>query len=83
MTNEPKPHDMMVATVTISHTGAHLATVPGRAGQSLTGLMAESERISPSGTIVIRGAYTSDGTFWGPGKGRVMARRESGRWLVG
>jgi hypothetical protein len=35
------------------------------------------------GDMTVRGEYTSDGTYWGIGKGRVVAQRENGRWLVG
>jgi hypothetical protein len=35
------------------------------------------------GDLQIRGEYTSDGSHWGLGRGRVVARREHGRWLVG
>lgn len=32
---------------------------------------------------VVRGEYTSDGSHWGPGKGRQLAIRENGSWIVG
>lgn len=32
-------------------------------------------------TITVRGDVTSDGRSWGPGRGRVEAVREHGRWL--
>jgi hypothetical protein len=35
------------------------------------------------GNLEVRGEYTSDGSHWGLGRGRVVARREHGRWLVG
>lgn len=35
------------------------------------------------GDLQIRGEFTSDGSRWGFGRGRVVARRENGRWLVG
>jgi hypothetical protein len=35
------------------------------------------------GDVEIRGEYTSDGSRWGLGRGRMVARRENGRWLVG
>lgn len=35
------------------------------------------------GDLQIRGEYTSDGSHWGLGRGRLVARRENGRWLVG
>jgi len=35
------------------------------------------------GDLQIRGEYTSDGARWGLGRGRLVARREHGRWLVG
>jgi hypothetical protein len=35
------------------------------------------------GDLQIRGEYTSDGSHWGLGRGRIVARREHGRWLVG
>jgi hypothetical protein len=37
----------------------------------------------PSGGVVVRGEYTSDGTHWGLGKGRLVASRENGRWVLG
>lgn len=37
----------------------------------------------PKGDLVVRGEYTSDGSHWGLGFGRLVARRENGRWLVG
>lgn len=33
-------------------------------------------------SVQVRAAYTSDGTFWGEGKGRVVAERGGGRWKV-
>lgn len=36
----------------------------------------------PSSRVSVDAAYTSDGTFWGEGRGRVMAWRVGGRWLV-
>jgi hypothetical protein len=35
------------------------------------------------GDLQVRGEYTSDGSRWGLGRGRLVARRENGRWLVG
>jgi hypothetical protein len=35
------------------------------------------------GDLQIRGEYTSDSSHWGFGRGRVVARRENGRWLAG
>lgn len=35
------------------------------------------------GDLQIRGEYTSDGSHWGLGRGRLVARRENGRWLIG
>lgn len=37
----------------------------------------------PRGNLEVRGEYTSDGSHWGLGRGRLVARREHGRWLVG
>lgn len=31
--------------------------------------------------VVVRGAYTSDGTYQGVGRGRVVAVREHGKWV--
>ena len=36
-----------------------------------------------TGDVVVRGEYTSDGTHWGLGRGRVVAQRENGRWILG
>jgi hypothetical protein len=35
------------------------------------------------GDLQVRGEYTSDGSHWGLGFGRLVATRENGRWLVG
>lgn len=35
------------------------------------------------GDLLVRGEYTSDGTHWGLGRGRLVAQRENGRWLLG
>jgi hypothetical protein len=35
------------------------------------------------GDVVVRGEYTSDGTHWGLGRGRLVAQRENGRWTMG
>jgi hypothetical protein len=37
----------------------------------------------PKGDLQVLGEYTSDGTHWGIGRGRLVARRENGRWLLG
>jgi hypothetical protein len=37
----------------------------------------------PSGGVIVRGEYTSDGTHWGLGRGRLVASRENGRWVLG
>lgn len=35
----------------------------------------------PAGDAVVRGEYTSDGQFWGPGRGKIYAIREGKRWV--
>jgi len=37
----------------------------------------------PAGGVIVRGEYTSDGTHWGLGRGRLVASRENGRWVLG
>lgn len=37
----------------------------------------------PRGDLQVRGEYTSDGSHWGLGFGRVVALREQGKWIVG
>ncbi len=54
--------------------------IPSTESASMQGAMSKAP---PSGDVSVKGEYTSDGTYWGLGLGRVMARRENGRWLVG
>lgn len=50
---------------------------------SLAGIMAIADAQAPKhASLVIRSDRTSDGTFWGPGLGRILAQRNHGRWLV-
>lgn len=35
------------------------------------------------GNLEVRGEYTSDGSHWGIGRGRLVAVRENGRWRLG
>lgn len=47
---------------------------------SVQGAMASA----PSkGDLQVRGEYTSDGSHWGIGRGRLVAVRENGRWMLG
>lgn len=49
---------------------------------TIQGAMAKAPAGSSYATV--RGEWTSDGTHWGVGKGRVVATREGGsRWIVG
>jgi hypothetical protein len=47
---------------------------------SIQGAMASAP---PKGDVAIRGEYTSDGTHWGVGRGRLVASRANGRWALG
>jgi hypothetical protein len=50
-------------------------------GNSLKGVMWTAQENAPKGAeIVVRSDKTSDGHFWGEGKGRVEAAYEKGRW---
>lgn len=51
--------------------------------RTVRGAMAQADaHAHPASRVRVNAAYTSDGTFWGEGKGRVMAQRERGRWHV-
>lgn len=52
-------------------------------GATVRGAIDLARRLKPKGNLVICGDYTSDGTFWGAGKGRVVAFRDGGRWILG
>ena len=47
---------------------------------TVQGAMASAPR---SGGVMVRGEYTRDGTHWGLGRGRLVASRENGRWVLG
>jgi len=52
-----------------------------KTGSSVKGLMDAADREVPKSkarSVVIREDYTSDGTYWGSGHGRVVASREGG-----
>jgi len=52
-----------------------------KTGSSVKGLMDAADREAPKSkarSVVIREDYTSDGTYWGSGHGRVVASREGG-----
>lgn len=50
---------------------------------SVKGAMALADsHAHPSYRVGVRAAFTSDGSFQGEGRGREMAYREHGRWLV-
>ncbi len=49
-----------------------------------TGAMHRAGEMMKTGSLRIKGEYTSDGHHWGLGKGRTVAQREStGGWRVG
>lgn len=55
--------------------GRHEATSVGAA-------MVHADLALPnSAAITIRGETTSDGSYWGVGRGRVVAVREHGKWV--
>lgn len=58
----------------VSHDGKILKTVRGTNVRQLISLLDASHANCHSASI--RGEYTSDGTHWGEGKGRVVALRE-------
>lgn len=48
---------------------------------STAGAMQHADTMMRTGEITVRGEYTSDGHHWGRGKGRIVALRQSGKWL--
>ena len=49
---------------------------------SVQGAMAKADAAKKKGEIDVRGAYTSDGTYQGPGRGRlIVSRSYDGKWL--
>jgi len=45
--------------------------------------MALADQQAPkAASVTIRSDRTSDGTVWGPGRGRLLASRSRGKWLV-
>lgn len=65
-------------TAICNHTGKVLGTAA-----TVQSAMDRADVAKPRGGVTVRGEYTSDGTHWGPGQGRVLATREDTRWLVG
>lgn len=51
--------------------------------QTSTSVQGAIASAPPRGNLQVRGEYTSDGTHWGLGRGRSVATRENGRWIVG
>jgi hypothetical protein len=49
--------------------------------RTMQGAMAKAPNNSSYASV--SGEWTSDGTHWGVGKGRRVAVREGGRWIVG
>ena len=47
---------------------------------SVSGAMAHADTMMRTGSISVRGEYTSDGHHWGFGNGRLVAARENGKW---
>jgi len=47
------------------------------AASSIAGAMSSAPA---TGDVTVRGEYTSDGHFWGPGRGRLCAIREGKTW---
>lgn len=60
------------------HTGKIIAV-----SKSWRGAMEAADRVKPTGAVRVRGEYTSDGTHFGLGCGRLIAVRESKSWQVG
>lgn len=50
---------------------------------TIAGAMSHADTMAGSHVsyLTVKGEYTSDGHHWGLGKGRVVATRESGKWL--
>jgi hypothetical protein len=70
-------HDEEFAVID-GHTGKIIGI-----SKSIRGAMDSADRVKPAGAVRVRGAYTSDGSEWGLGCGRLVAVREHGRWQVG
>lgn len=51
--------------------------------KTIQGAMSHADTMMRTGALTVRGEYTSDGTLWGLGRGRVVASRENGKWLRG
>ena len=43
--------------------------------------MSHADAAKPSGEVIIRGEYTSDGAYQGLGRGTMVAMREHGTWM--
>lgn len=50
---------------------------------ALSAVIAEAEKLDDVYNVVVRGTFTTDGTRWRPGGGRVVAQRERGQWVRG
>jgi hypothetical protein len=62
----------------VGHTGRVLGSVTS---SSIQGAIEKADRELPADAeITVRGEYTSDGTHYGPGGGRAVAVKESGKW---
>jgi hypothetical protein len=63
----------------------HRGNVVGRwSGPSRAGVMTQADHVKPSKEVrvTVRTDHTSDGSYHGPGGGRVVASREWGTWVV-
>ena len=65
----------------VDHRGAVKGVVRS---PTVTGAMALADSKFPNRetSITVSGNFTSDGTYWGEGRGRVMAMRDFGKWRV-
>ena len=74
------PGDKFVA-VAVDHRGMQVGrwAAPTRASAMA---MADAGTKNKETRVTVRTDHTSDGTYFGPGGGRVVAQREHGRWIV-
>lgn len=60
----------------------HTGLVLGEA-TTYSAAIAIADARKPTGYAKVVGEYTSDGSHWGKGMGRTVAKREAKRWQVG
>lgn len=75
-----EPGEKFVATA-VDHRGIEV----GRwASRTRAGAMAAADygTRNKETSVTVRTDHTSDGTYYGPGGGRVVAMREHGTWIV-